>query len=271
MDFDFDDLNWKKIISYILYATISAFIFKGCNGFISSFFIHSTNAISHEVINKSTESSSTSIESLKKEQENLKSEIEALKKEAKTKSNIASNTSNNRKSSNRYNNSSANKLSTDASGNSSENKFTHVRTPFRIENSGRQLKLAQRERVINNLKDNSKFLRVKLKNTSTNTIKVAVKYRDLQNQWIIEGWWIVNPYSECLTNMKTTNGIMYYYAESTNKQKRWSGDQYLKIPEQSFILLPDDRIIGSGGTMDAGFSAHSSGATSLGGTIVMIF
>jgi uncharacterized membrane protein len=64
---------------------------------------------------------------------------------------------------------------------------------------------------------------VKLKNSSSETISVAVNYMNLKGQWVTMGWYEVKPGKAITTDIKTDNSYVYFYGEGDDGGV-WDGD-----------------------------------------------
>jgi uncharacterized membrane protein len=64
---------------------------------------------------------------------------------------------------------------------------------------------------------------VKLKNSTTQTISVAVNFMTSGDRWLTRGWWEVKPGEIVTTDIKTNNAYLYFYAEG-NDGGSWSGE-----------------------------------------------
>lgn len=90
----------------------------------------------------------------------------------------------------------------------------------------RKEKEAQRirdfEKEIARLKGEIDYQTVSLRNDCDETIVVVVHYRALNNLWVTQGWWKVEPDELVRTGIATTNPIVYFYAKSDSYT--WNGD-----------------------------------------------
>ncbi|WP_394750001.1 DUF1036 domain-containing protein [Spongiimicrobium salis] len=70
----------------------------------------------------------------------------------------------------------------------------------------------------------TEYLGVTLKNDCSEKIFVAINYQDDNDDWMTSGWWTVEPYSTKVTNVKTQNPHLYFYANSS-EGKEWTGEE----------------------------------------------
>ena len=80
--------------------------------------------------------------------------------------------------------------------------------------SKREQMVALWESTIESKASYNNNFQVTLKNDCNEKINVAIYYKDLNEDWVTQGWWTVDPYSEVLTTAKSWNSIMYFYAYS---------------------------------------------------------
>lgn len=81
----------------------------------------------------------------------------------------------------------------------------------------------------------------KFTNNCNKRVRLAIHYKDTNNKWRTEGWWIFRPgESSYLTSsgrrIKSKNSIWYYYAEVVNGRERWSGDHTYSLDGRHFPM-----------------------------------
>jgi len=72
------------------------------------------------------------------------------------------------------------------------------------------------------------FFKVKFKNKCYKDIQIAIRYLNLDNEWVTKGWFNTESYEEAYL-MNTNNLIFYYYAHSMDAKFKWSGEEYKTI------------------------------------------
>ena len=79
--------------------------------------------------------------------------------------------------------------------------------------------------------------RIYFHNKCHKPIRVAINYRNLEGEWVINGFFAFKP-KERAWVAKTKNVIYYYYAESQDKVFRWGGDAtYGKVNDIRYGFL----------------------------------
>lgn len=68
------------------------------------------------------------------------------------------------------------------------------------------------------------YYKLKLHNACNRSIRTAIHYRETNNNWTTEGWWVIKP-GDTAYVADTKNRIYYTYAETTtaNNQLTWTG------------------------------------------------
>jgi uncharacterized membrane protein len=88
------------------------------------------------------------------------------------------------------------------------------------------------------------YYTIRLQNDCSDTINVALYYRDLDDRWVLRGWWIVGPQEATKPGeVWTRNSIVYFYAY--NENTIWSGSSdslamQTSLPDKRFYLLADE-------------------------------
>ncbi len=77
------------------------------------------------------------------------------------------------------------------------------------------------EKEIATLKDQHEYFTVSLRNECSEPLMVVVHYRALNNMWVTEGWWEVEPQRLVQTGVATGNRVVYFYALSDSHT--WDG------------------------------------------------
>ena len=111
-----------------------------------------------------------------------------------------------------------------------------------------------RKREWKNRMKNKKILKsyddIYLKNICTETIRVAIHYKDLEDKWVTHGWWEVDPYESIRTSAYSRGRKIYFYAYSIESGKEWDGDSRelsirKHIVSESFVRLQGFDLYGS--------------------------
>jgi hypothetical protein len=89
--------------------------------------------------------------------------------------------------------------------------------------------------------------RVLLRNTCSYAVAVALRYRDLDDAWIVRGWWEVAPKGEVTTDAMTRHREIHFYAENQGVGRTWDGTgtegaRSLSITDSRFDWLEDERF-----------------------------
>ncbi|MGI0480363.1 DUF1036 domain-containing protein [Geminocystis sp. CENA526] len=86
------------------------------------------------------------------------------------------------------------------------------------------------ERQLNLISPIQRIYNYQVTNSCRHPIRVAIRYRNIQQQWVTQGWWNLTPGKSISlgnnngTLLASDNGVWYYYAESTNNTGlSWSG------------------------------------------------
>ncbi|MDC9835538.1 DUF1036 domain-containing protein [Rhizobium binxianense] len=71
-------------------------------------------------------------------------------------------------------------------------------------------------------------------NSCNDTIRLALSYKDIHNQWRTTGYWKLDngEKTHLVDNnvrLRSRNSIYYIYAESLNRSRTWSGNKYLTV------------------------------------------
>jgi hypothetical protein len=67
------------------------------------------------------------------------------------------------------------------------------------------------------------YSRIVLRNTCSYAVAVALRYRDLDDEWIVRGWWEVAPKGEVTTDAMTRHREIHFYAENQGVGRTWDG------------------------------------------------
>jgi len=81
---------------------------------------------------------------------------------------------------------------------------------------------------------------VSLHNQCSESITVVIHYKALNNMWVTEGWWKVEPGKILRTDVVTRNRIVYFYAKSDSFT--WDGDDEEGTIEKTVISNKFTRI-----------------------------
>lgn len=105
----------------------------------------------------------------------------------------------------------------------------------------RMLALADRLRV----GERREYSRIVLRNTCSYAVAVALRYRDLDDAWIVRGWWEVEPRGEVTTDAMTRHREVFFYAENQAVGRTWDGTGAegavsLAITDTKFDQLEDE-------------------------------
>jgi uncharacterized membrane protein len=66
-------------------------------------------------------------------------------------------------------------------------------------------------------------IKIKLRNSASQKISVAVNFMDTKGRWMTRGWWIVEPGDIVTTDIVTNNSYIYFYAEGAEDDAVWDG------------------------------------------------
>jgi uncharacterized membrane protein len=66
--------------------------------------------------------------------------------------------------------------------------------------------------------------RVVFTNDCSKAVNVAVHYRDLDDVWVTRGWWTVDPGETTVTDVKTRNALVYFFARNRDEDLSWNGE-----------------------------------------------
>jgi hypothetical protein len=65
--------------------------------------------------------------------------------------------------------------------------------------------------------------RIVLRNTCSYAVAVALRYRDLDDAWVVRGWWEVAPKGDVTTDAMTRHREIHFYAENQAVGRTWDG------------------------------------------------
>jgi V8-like Glu-specific endopeptidase len=75
--------------------------------------------------------------------------------------------------------------------------------------------------------DTKKRLYLGIQNDCKEEIQIALRYRDLENNWVTKGFYRLDPHTSINKKFPTNNWVFYYYAASTESNMEWEGtDNY---------------------------------------------
>lgn len=78
-----------------------------------------------------------------------------------------------------------------------------------------------------------------LVNRCPHDIAVAINYRDLDDKWIVRGWWNLKPGEETTTDAMTKNAMVYFYAENIPSGWKFDGSNR---PGSRMLPVVDERF-----------------------------
>lgn len=85
------------------------------------------------------------------------------------------------------------------------------------------------------------YFRLHYKNKCYKTIWTALHYRDLNNNWVTNGWWKLTNGQEAFV-AKTRNRIYYIHAQSEDRSHTWTGNYSFNVRGQGPFKFKEKRI-----------------------------
>ena len=87
-------------------------------------------------------------------------------------------------------------------------------------------------------------LEVKIENQTKASVVMAFSYLDTKsNEWVVDGWYNVEPQQNALINLDSSNDIYYLYSEFSNGKKLegGKGSIKLKVNNRSFFYKQSEK------------------------------
>jgi uncharacterized membrane protein len=67
------------------------------------------------------------------------------------------------------------------------------------------------------------YRRIVLRNACSYAVAVALRYQDLDDSWVVRGWWEIPPRGEITTDAMTRDRQVHLYAENQAVGRTWDG------------------------------------------------
>lgn len=96
--------------------------------------------------------------------------------------------------------------------------------------------------------DQREYDKIALENRCPHEIAVALNYLDLDDKWIVRGWWNLKPGEETTTDAMTRNAKIYFYAENLPTGWKWDGSnregsRTLPVVDERFDYLEGETLL----------------------------
>lgn len=78
-------------------------------------------------------------------------------------------------------------------------------------------------------------------NNCDDSVRLAVRYRNLDGDWVSRGWWEAEPGEKFYLShrgrkLSSDNAIWFYYAECLNKSCQWEGDHPARLRNRQLMM-----------------------------------